>query len=497
VTVNHSLVLATLSLSVLAACGAAPLPPPQPPPSAPIPATPVPPPPVAPAPAAAVEGKWRGVLVDELHLVLTLTRDADGLHGVLDSVDQNATLPIDVLEVDGASVLFEVHQVHGSFQGTVDTAGTHLQGTWTQSQPLPLAFTKDEAKVTTASREPPPNPLDAPVDVEVSQPPAVLRTDGKTHLAYELRVTNFSRRAVTLERIDVAAHGASLAHLEGKELQEACSRPGVTGRTGAERLEVGPGMFAVVYMWITLEAGAVPPSLDHRITLRLADAPDPLTLDSVHVPVRVASPLVISPPLHGGVWKAFNAPSNTSGHRRALIPVGGRARIAQRFAVDWVKVGDDGKTFHGDPSKNESYLAYGSEALAVADGRVTETKDGIPQNVPGDSRALPITLDTVGGNHVIVDLGGGRFAFWAHLQPGSVRVKVGDRVRRGQVLGRVGNSGNSTEPHLHFHVSDASSPLGSEGVPYAFDTFQQRLPDKSLATRKKELPSPDEVVSFP
>ena len=218
----------------------------------------------------------------------------------------------------------------------------------------------------------------------------------------------------------------------------------------------------------------------------------------VRTPVRAGEPPVISPPLHGGPWLAANGPANDSNHRRALLPTGGRAQIAQRFAIDWVKLGDDGKTFRGDPLKNESYLAYGAEALSVGEGVVTETKDGIPQNVPGeDSRAVPITLETVGGNHVIVDLGRGHFAFWAHLQPGSLRVKVGDHVRRGQVVGLVGNSGNSTEPHLHFHVTDASSPLGSEGVPYVFDAFELRAKDRVAAKRTRELPSLDETVAFP
>ena len=106
--------------------------------------------------------------------------------------------------------------------------------------------------------------------------------------------------------------------------------------------------------------------------------------------------------------------------------------------------------------------------MAVGDGVVVAVKDGIPQNIPGaTSRAVPITLETVGGNHVIIDLGKGQFAFYAHLQPGSPRVKVGDRVKAGQVIGLVGNSGNSTEPHLHFHICDRNSPLASEGLPYA------------------------------
>jgi murein DD-endopeptidase MepM/ murein hydrolase activator NlpD len=144
--------------------------------------------------------------------------------------------------------------------------------------------------------------------------------------------------------------------------------------------------------------------------------------------------------------------------------------------------------------------------LAVADGTVVATKDGIPENVPGPtSRAVPITLETVGGNHIILDLGNGRFAFYAHLQPGSLRVKNGDKVRRGQVLGLVGNSGNSTEPHLHFHISDANSPLASEGLPYAFSSFEVQgsgwgwKPTAASTTEKRqdEMPLELEVIRFP
>ena len=109
---------------------------------------------------------------------------------------------------------------------------------------------------------------------------------------------------------------------------------------------------------------------------------------------------------------------------------------------------------------------------------------------------MPITLETIAGNHVIVDLGGGHFALWAHLRPGSLRVKVGDHVKRGQVLGLVGNSGNSSEPHLHFQVMDGPSSLGSEGVPYAFDAFDQLDATGQISTKKKELPSDKAVVSF-
>ena len=114
-----------------------------------------------------------------------------------------------------------------------------------------------------------------------------------------------------------------------------------------------------------------------------------------------------------------NGPSNESGHRRALVVTTGAVpTIAQRFAIDYVRIDDRDKTFRGDSLKNANYYAEGNEALAVADGRVVEVKDGLPENVPGvDSRAVPINLETVAGNHVIIDIGNGRYAFYAHLTP--------------------------------------------------------------------------------
>ena len=228
-------------------------------------------------------------------------------------------------------------------------------------------------------------------------------------------------------------------------------------------------------------------------------------LDGPAVPVTTEA-VVIGPPLRGGVWLTGNGPGNESGHRRAMIPIGGTPAIAQRFAIDYVRVGDDDKTFKGEQLKNESYHAQGTDAIAVANGTVVAVKDSIPENVPGiTSRAVPITLETVGGNHVIIDIGGGRYAFYAHLQPGSLKVKLGDRVTRGQVVGLVGNSGNSTEPHLHFHISDANSPLGSEGVPYKTDfeivgrcrLFNMGCQRSAPVARKSELPLANMLIRFP
>src|SRR5437868_4667967 len=204
----------------------------------------------------------------------------------------------------------------------------------------------------------------------------------------------------------------------------------VRGPKAPTPAHLGPGLRAVVYMWVPL-TGPPPRAIRHRLTATAdSGSAAPLVLETSAVPVT-SDLVVIAPPLRGGVWLAANGPSAESGHRRALIPVEAGMFIAQRFAIDWVKVDEQARTFSGDSLKNTSYYAYGSDALAVADGVVSEVKDSIPQNVPGvTSRAVPITLETVGGNHVIIDIGGGHFAFYAHLQPGSIRVHVGYRVKR-------------------------------------------------------------------
>jgi murein DD-endopeptidase MepM/ murein hydrolase activator NlpD len=337
-------------------------------------------------------------------------------------------------------------------------------------------------------------------------PPTAFQAGGKTHLVYELHVTNFGQGDCLLTRIEVKGAGETpLARYEGNDLTSLLARPGAP--LSIEKPRIGAGLRAVVYIWLTLDPGAsVPSALQHRLSAKVGDFPEELDVACPPVAVR-KGPVVISPPLRGGEWLAGNGPSNISGHRRALITVDGQAHIAQRFAIDWVQLREDGRTFTGDRKDNKNYRCYGAEALAVSDAVVVAVKDGIPENIPGPtSRAVPITLETVGGNHVILDLGQAGYAFYAHLQPGSIRVKVGDKVRRGQPLGLVGNSGNSTEPHLHFHISNANSPLGSDGLPYAISEFEAqgkgwgwKSPGPQAATEKRrmEIPLQNEVVRFP
>jgi murein DD-endopeptidase MepM/ murein hydrolase activator NlpD len=117
------------------------------------------------------------------------------------------------------------------------------------------------------------------------------------------------------------------------------------------------------------------------------------------------------------------------------------------------------------------WFSYGQPVVAVADATVALVRDGLADTAPRTPPPATVRAVAAPGNVVVLDLGGGRFATYAHLQAGSIAVQQGTRLRQGQVLARIGNSGNSGGPHLHFHVSDTTEPLGGEGLPFVMDQF--------------------------
>jgi len=164
-----------------------------------------------------------------------------------------------------------------------------------------------------------------------------------------------------------------------------------------------------------------------------------------------------------------------SGHER-VTDTPHRMELSQQFAYDFVKVGEGGVSHRAEGTANEDYYAYGEPILAAADGTVVSAVDEIPDNRPG---MMPSLEDLAGepklgpGNCVVLDHGEGEFAFYAHLVPGSVAVQSDEDVAQGQVLGRCGNSGCSTEPHLHFHLMDGPQPYRCIGLPIVFHNYER------------------------
>ena len=340
--------------------------------------------------------------------------------------------------------------------------------------------------------------------------PTVFHLHGHAALCYELHIVNINEIAVELSRVQVLGSDGTTVLLDrkGKKLAAALYHSrGEPAPNKASTMEAGEQI--VFYSWVQIPVGSeVPASICHRLMLRQQGAAEDQKMITPKIAVRQVT-LEIESPLRGSNWLAANGPSNFSSHRRTFFFTAGNTEIPQRYAIDWLMIDKSGNTFSGDANRNESYFCYGQKVHAVANGVVTGVRDEIQQNIPGaKSRAVPITLETVGGNHVIVDLGSNIYALYAHLQPGSIRVKLGDHVKLGQVLGLLGNSGNSTEPHLHFQLIDHSSPLNGEGVPYSFRSYrllthgtvnvdtgkENLLPNTRLV--RFEIPAENDLVQF-
>ena len=225
--------------------------------------------------------------------------------------------------------------------------------------------------------------------------------------------------------------------------------------------------------------------------------------------------MVLGAPLVGAGWAALGSCCDGP-HRRALQPIDGRWYLAQRFAIDFNQLDAQNRPGVGDPTLPTSFPTFGQPVLAVADATVVEAVDRYPDLLVGEARE-DVTPDTAGGNRVVLDLGEGRFAIYAHLQAGSVAVQPGDRVTRGQPIANVGSSGTSGGPHLHFQVTDRPSVIVGDGLPYVFDAFEltgqtpplaevvpyydtlEPIPITAERTglRHDELPLGRDVVTFP
>lgn len=358
-------------------------------------------------------------------------------------------------------------------------------------------------------------PLVESLDLTVPFQPVVMKIDARPHLVHELHLSNFLGAEVVLKRIAVrSTAGDLLAEFEGEALAKIIGRPGLRSNH-ATPLSIAPGMRAVAFCWFPISRGARD-EIVHEVTvevLRPAGAME-TTIRAGKAKISSESVVALHPPLRSGPWVAIYDPVLKGGHRTAFYTLDGKARIPARFAIDWVRLTRHGIMDIDNVARASEWNGYGTDVLAVADGVVAAAVDDMPDNAPG-SKPGPFPPEAASGNYVALDLGNGRFAFYEHLKQGSISVKTGDRVKRGQVIAKLGNSGSSSiGPHLHFHVADAKETLAAEGLPFVFRSFERlgtfasiealvrgekwiaepAAPEKS---RQLERPAPNSVINFP
>jgi hypothetical protein len=365
----------------------------------------------------------------------------------------------------------------------------------------------------------------------LTHPAPVLGTDGFVHLAYELVLTNVTALEIRINAVQVrnARTGRVLLSLAGSALRSNLNPVGgpiaSDSRASSADPTVRPSEAVIVWLDVRVRRYSdVPATLDHRIVAVPVAPPPSAPRSLTTVVARVATvahrPIVLGPPVAPGIWYASEGCcSDFTHHRHGLGSINGQLLVPQRFAIDWYRLDSQHRAWVGDPSKFSSYLAYRQPVLAAANATVVDVQDGLPNNpdLPKPPPIPPIQ-DTV-GNHLVLKVSPGVFLLYAHLQSGSLRVRLGQRVHLGQVLGLIGSSGNSTAPHLHFQVMTTRTFFPTDSPPYVFSRFTllgqvtQRIWDDNLGlqptgtlpftpasrptTRLRQMPLDRNVISFP
>ncbi len=352
----------------------------------------------------------------------------------------------------------------------------------------------------------------SPLGFSIANAPQPVRgTDGKFHLAYEITIVNQAPKPTVINSVVARSGGKAIGDkLIGPELG------GLLRINSGDPSTIPGGGSALLFMDVTYrKASQKPKRLTHSISLTYDPGATNQIISFSGVPTSVvqSDPIVVEPPLRGPRWVAANGCCNPiNAHRGATLAIDGTVDVPERFAIDFVQVQKDLLLFNGPLNQNSSYPYFGDSIHSATGGKVVGTQDGLPEQTPG-SLDPNATVQTAGGNYVVVRVDKKHYAFYAHMQPGSLKVKKGDTVKPGQIIGKLGNTGNTDAAHLHFHIMDGPSPLESNGLPFVYDRFtgsghgsnvaeiQAGAALKIDATKlkgsyRKVMPLGDQVVNF-
>jgi murein DD-endopeptidase len=306
--------------------------------------------------------------------------------------------------------------------------------------------------------------------------PMPIGSNGKYYLAYEVHITNTNANPILLKKAEAfnpLNKSESFASMEGEMLRENTIQLGLA-RADESVLTLRPGCRAIVLFTLEIAGrSGLPEKIHHLFQWSMGEEKNNRLWNSEGGIIEISKrlPRIIGSPVKGKYWLALNTFDYAKyGHRGSINGSDSdcRAVNAQAFAIDFLKMDENGKLGLGEKT-NEAWLCYGQEILSVEDGVVVRAVDGIPENQPGQRPELPEHHKP--GNHVCIDIGDGHFVFYAHLKTGSVRIKEGDRVKKGDVIGLIGNSGRSDGPHLHFHIAD-SREYNSQSLPFLFGAYE-------------------------
>lgn len=307
---------------------------------------------------------------------------------------------------------------------------------------------------------------DDPEAIEVVLNDIPYPTEKNLQIGYMLSTWEFAREGLVLDKIVTLDHdtAAELQTLGPADIPRI--HQGDKGNVAGVQFDTLNRYFLSLRLPIPL-GQPVPRALRHRLVFTNGRTVE----GGVLRPRTNEQTLVVASPLRGR-RQVFINQSTMGYHFDTAFFRQGKIYTSERYAFDSLQLNEGlTESYAGDPKDNRSYFNYGSPLYAVADGTVVAMENTRPEN-RGDARDQVFqTLLEYAGNYVMLDIGGGNHACYAHCIPGSVTVRPGDKVRKGEVIAQLGNSGNSTEPHLHFQICDGPDFFWSQGVPFVLETY--------------------------
>lgn len=315
-------------------------------------------------------------------------------------------------------------------------------------------------------------PINAAVNVE---PTMVFGSDNQYHVVYELKLTTPSKQSApyTLTQVDVLDKNSNIVvtSYTGEKLDKLSFVVKPNG-TSVNTTNLEAGNLLIVFSYLNFaQAQEVPNNLIHRFTF--THDGETFQFDGAPTKVSKAKVDLILSPLKGGGWLAVNGLGEFGSHRFAYLQVKGEYHIGQRYAIDWNVTDEKGFVYKPgtDMKKNESYYSFGKPIYSVSNGYVIHVSNEFTDNTPFTIPDNVKNAESACGNEVSILMNNGHVAHFCHLKQNSIKVQIGEKVYRNKEIAQLGNSGNSMGPHLHFHISDGKSPLGSEGVPFVIGNF--------------------------
>lgn len=310
---------------------------------------------------------------------------------------------------------------------------------------------------------------------------------------FDVIVTNQGQTPVELSSIEVTYLDATGAVLFQREADNNGSNPSIStlaGReigAGEERMFFNP--FPVIAPELAVTSARV------RLEFSVEGQDVPLEVVASHALRRDAT-VTVRLPLRGDLlmWSAHDLMAH---HRRFdyTIPdvrAFGINSNSGRYSYDFVILDSEGRRVVGDESVAENWVGFNAPVMAPGDGTVVEVRSDMPDTGEWDQSQIPTDPNIIFGNHIIIEHAPGQFFVLAHLKQNSPSVRVGERVRTGQVIGHMGHSGSSLFPHLHFQVVDAPSFL-AEGVPSNFANFERLAGERVIRVRQGSVETGDYI----